>query len=54
MLTDAVTVQGWYDDRNRAVLAKQGVNYRRDRSRMFHFGPKGMFAPGALPASTWG
>lgn len=54
LLTDAMTVQRWYLDRNRAVLAATGHDYLRDRSRMFHFGPQGMFAPGALPAATWG
>lgn len=54
LLADAVTVQRWYDLRNRAVLAKKGSDYVGDRSRMFHFGPQGMFAPGALPAASWG
>jgi len=54
LLTDAVTVQRWYENRNRAVLAEAGHDYVKDRSRMFHFGPQGMFAPGALPGSTWG
>jgi hypothetical protein len=36
------------------VLANKGLDYARDRSRMFHFGPQGMFAPGAMPASSWG
>jgi hypothetical protein len=54
LLTDAQTVQRWYQDRNRAVLARTGHDYLRDRSRMFHFGPVGMFAPGALPMTTWG
>ncbi|MBK9134293.1 MAG: hypothetical protein IPM15_08100 [Betaproteobacteria bacterium] len=54
VLLDAMTVQRWYENLNRDVLAKKGTDYARDRSRMFHFGPEGMFAPGALPASTWG
>ncbi len=54
LLTDAVTVQRWYEERNRMVLAKTGHDYVRDRSRMFHFGPQGMFAPGALPGASWG
>jgi hypothetical protein len=36
------------------VLAKTGLDYLRDRSRMFHFGPQGMFAPGRMPIATWG
>lgn len=54
LLYDAVTVQGWYVNLNRNVLASMGNDYRRDRSRMFHFGPNGLFAPGALPMTTWG
>ena len=54
LLYDAVTVQGWYMNMNRDVLAMIGNDYRRDRSRMFHFGPNGVFAPGALPMTTWG
>lgn len=54
LLYDAATVQGWYINLNRNVLAKQGLDYRRDRSRMFHFGPNGVFAPNALPLDTWG
>ncbi|KQZ77668.1 hypothetical protein ASD55_07315 [Rhodanobacter sp. Root561] len=54
LLTDATTVQRWYEDLNRSVLADKGLDYARDRSRMFHFGPHGMFAPGAIPASSWG
>lgn len=54
VLNDAVTVQRWYEERNRAVLARQGTDYARDRSRMFHFGPQGMFAPGAMPTASWG
>jgi hypothetical protein len=54
VLADAGTVQGWYLGLNREVIAKMGKDYRRDRSRMFHFGPAGMFAPGAVPAATWG
>jgi hypothetical protein len=54
LLTDAMTVQRWYEERNRSVLAKTGLDYLRDRSRMFHFGPQGMFAPGRMPIATWG
>jgi hypothetical protein len=54
ILVDAMTVQAWYRDLNRSVLAKQGKDYLNDRSRMFHFGPNGIFGPGKLPASTWG
>ena len=54
LLYDAVTVQGWYVNLNRSVLAPMGTDYRRDRSRMYHFGPNGIFAPGALPQDTWG
>lgn len=54
VLADATTVQRWYEDLNRSVLAKKGHDYVRDRSRMFHFGPQGMFAPGAIPSSSWG
>ena len=54
LLHDAVTVQGWYNNLNRAVLAKTGIDYQKDRSRMWHFGPNGIFAPGAIPSGTWG
>jgi hypothetical protein len=54
LLTDATTVQGWYQKLNREVLAKKGLDYQKDRSRMFHFGPDGMFAPGAIPGGSWG
>lgn len=54
LLTDATTVQRWYEELNRSVLAEKGHDYARDRSRMFHFGPQGMFAPGAMPLSSWG
>jgi hypothetical protein len=54
LLYDAVTVQGWYLNLNRGVLAPMGNDYMRDRSRMFHFGPNGVFAPGALPMASWG
>lgn len=54
LLHDAVTVQRWYEDRNRAVLARTGHDYAADRSRMFHFGPQGMFAPGMAPLGSWG
>lgn len=54
LLHDAATVQRWYLNLNREVLAKTGNDYLRDRSRMFHFGPQGMFAPGKSPTSSWG
>jgi len=53
-LLSAETVQSWYENLNREVLAKPGVNYLRDSSRAFHFGPEGMFRPGYRPASSWG
>jgi hypothetical protein len=53
-LLSAETVQSWYMQLNREVMAKQGTDYLRDRSRQFHFGPQGMFKPGALPSATWG
>ena len=53
-VVDAMTVQAWYRDLNRSVLAKKGHDYLQDRSRMFHFGPNGIFGPGKLPADTWG
>jgi hypothetical protein len=54
LLYDAVTVQVWYDKLNRNVLAKMGEDYRRSASRMFHFGPQGMFEPGKAPTGSWG
>ncbi len=54
LLYDAVTVQGWYERLNRQVLAERGTDYLRDRSRMYHFGPQGMFAPGMTPGASWG
>ena len=54
LLYDAVTVQSWYVKLNREVLAAKGHDYMHDRSRMFHFGPNGLFAPGAVPAASWG
>lgn len=53
-LTSATTVQAWYEDRNRQVVAEKGNDYRRDQSRMFFFGPAGMFKPGSLPVQSWG
>ena len=53
-LLSAETVQIWYRDLNRKVLATPTHDYIRDRSRMFHFGPQGIFKPGAVPATTWG
>ena len=54
ILYDAVTVQSWYLTLNRSVLARQGTDYLADRSRMFHFGPHGLFAPGKVPLGSWG
>jgi hypothetical protein len=54
LLLDAMTVQSWYQKLNREVLAKAGKDYLRDRSRMFHFGPSGTFAPGKDPGASWG
>jgi hypothetical protein len=54
LLGDAVTVQGWYQKLNRDVLAKTGIDYQKDRSRMWHFGPSGIFAPGGIPSGSWG
>ncbi len=54
LLYDAITVQGWYERLNRQVLAQTGTDYMRDRSRMFHFGPQGVFAPGKVPGASWG
>ena len=54
ILDNAITVQSWYDDMNRQVLAIMGEDYRRSRSRMFHFGPQGMFEPGKAPTGSWG
>jgi hypothetical protein len=45
ILGNAITVQSWYEEQNRKLLAKPGEDYRRNHSRMFHFGPDGMFAP---------
>jgi hypothetical protein len=46
-LLSAETVQIWYRDLNRKVLAAPTHDYIRDRSRMFHFGTQGIFKPGA-------
>ena len=54
ILYDAGTVQGWYESLNREVLAQRGPDWLRDRSRMFHFGPQGLFAPGKMPGASWG
>ncbi len=54
LLYDAGTVQGWYERMNREVLATKGQDYLHDVSRIFHFGPQGLFKPGSLPQSTWG
>lgn len=49
ILHDALTVQAWYRDLGRKVLAQTGKDYLGDRQRMYHFGPEGMYAPGKLP-----
>jgi hypothetical protein len=54
ILLSAETVQSWYMQLNREVIATPGTDYLHDRSRAFHFGPQGMFKPGQLPAVTWG
>jgi hypothetical protein len=54
VLLSAETVQSWYVELNREVMAKPGTDYLRDRSRMFHFGPNGIFEPGKTPAASWG
>lgn len=54
VLMSAGTVQSWYQELNRELLAKQGHDYQRDRSRMFHFGPEGLFKPGLIPGGSWG
>jgi hypothetical protein len=54
VLLSAETVQSWYIELNREVMAKPGTDYLRDRSRMFHFGPNGIFEPGKAPAASWG
>jgi hypothetical protein len=53
-LLSAETVQSWYLQLNREVMAKPGTDYLRERSRAFHFGPHGIFKPGQLPSATWG
>ena len=55
-LLSATTVQIWYQELNRNVLAKQGTDYIHDRSRQFIFGPGpgGGFKPGQAPQSSWG
>lgn len=45
VLYDAVTVQCWYRDLQRDVLAARGLDYVNDRSRMFHAGPGGLLMP---------
>lgn len=54
ILASAPTVQSWYMQLNRNVLADKGHDYMADRSRWFHFGPQGMFGPGCAPTQTWG
>lgn len=55
ILASAETVQSWYMQLNREVLAKVGHDYMADSSRWFHFGPHGdLFAPGGLPSKSWG
>jgi len=46
LLADAGTVQRWYENMNRAVLADKGKDYVNDESRMFKIRPHGLFAPG--------
>lgn len=53
-LLSAETVQSWYQQLNREVLATKGHDYQRDISRAYHFGPQGLFKPGYLPSATWG
>jgi hypothetical protein len=53
-LLSAETVQIWYRELNRKVLAAPTHNYIGDPSRMFHAGPEGTFKPGADPMITWG
>jgi hypothetical protein len=38
ILYDAVTVQSWYMNLNRDVLAKKGLDYRTDPNRVFILG----------------
>lgn len=55
ILASAETVQRWYEERNRQVLADKGKDYVGDKSRHFWFGAHGqLFAPGSLPSATWG
>lgn len=54
ILASAETVQSWYRDLNREILAKKGHDYLADASRAFHFGPQGMFKPGCRPQDSWG
>jgi len=47
VLASAETVQRWYIELNREVLAKKGKDYIGDRSRWFWFGDHGnLFTPG--------
>ena len=57
ILASAESVQGWYLEMNRKVLAnpKEGQDYLKNSSRWFYFGSSGdMFLPGGLPSKTWG
>jgi hypothetical protein len=45
ILYDAMTVQGWYMNLKRDVLAKKGTDYRKDPARQFLFGDGAMKAP---------
>ena len=47
VLLDAESVQRWYIDLNRSLIAKNGKDYLGDRTRWFWFGDHGnLFAPG--------
>lgn len=55
ILASAETVQRWYEDMNRQLIAVKGKDYLGDKSRHFWFGDHGqLFAPGSQPAKTWG
>lgn len=50
ILADEVTVQGWYENMHRRILAAQGKDYLRDTGRIFAAGPGGViYRPGELP-----
>lgn len=55
ILASAETVQRWYMDMNRRLIAPEGKDYLGDESRHFKFGPYGqMWKPESVPAKTWG